>query len=189
MCCFDYTISLRIIRYVLTSFQEAEYFELPRMAQSIATMAMHDGLSGFSVNPERHSSNCITVSYRGTFASGFDGIQTQVKFRKLLSRIVVCGQVSLCRDVFGELLNDSRDPDLASSGRRHSFRLFLRCTSLEKAFDRLHANGFRFLGCCSSGTAYCAGTGRNNGVKHGADVDRRLNHYNEFVFYCCKPRT
>lgn len=184
---FNYLIA-RLLVYALDSFQEAEYFELHHMAQSIITKVMN--VSGCALNPERHSSGCITISYRGTFASGFDSSQTQVKFRKLLSRIVVCGQVSLCRDVFGELLNDSRDPDLDSSGRKHSFRLFLRCTSLEKAFDRLLANGFRFLECCSSGTARCAGTARSNGTKHGADIDtRRLNHYNEFVFCRCMPHT
>lgn len=54
-------------------------------------------------------SGCITVGYRGSFAFGRDGL-ADVKFRKL-SRILVCGRVTLCRDVFGDTLNESRDPD------------------------------------------------------------------------------
>lgn len=51
----------------------------------------------------------ITVGYRGSFQFGKDGL-ADVKFRKL-SRILVSGRVQLCRDVFGETLNESRDPD------------------------------------------------------------------------------
>ena len=51
----------------------------------------------------------ILVGYRGTFQFGRDGL-ADVKFRKI-SRILVSGRVSICREVFGDTLNESRDPD------------------------------------------------------------------------------
>lgn len=42
--------------------------------------------------------------------------QADVKFRKL-HRILVCGKAQLCREVFGETLNESRDPDREGSER------------------------------------------------------------------------
>jgi len=42
----------------------------------------------------------ILVGYRGTFQFGRDGL-ADVKFRKI-SRILVSGRVSICREVFGD---------------------------------------------------------------------------------------
>lgn len=71
----------------------------------------------------------ITIGYRGTFAFGRDG-QADVKFRKL-HRILVCGKVALCREVFGDTLNESRDPDHEGQ-ERYTSRLYLKHQSLEK---------------------------------------------------------
>ena len=51
------------------------------------------------------------MGYRGTFAFGRDGL-ADVKFRKI-SRILVSGRVRLCREIFGDTLNEGRDPDRA----------------------------------------------------------------------------
>lgn len=82
----------------------------------------------------------ITVGYRGSFAFGSAGL-ADVKFRKL-SRILVHGRVILCRDVFGESLNESRDPDHGESDR-YTSRFFLKHSSLEQAFDCLQEAGFK----------------------------------------------
>lgn len=121
------------------------------------------------------ASGYITVGYRGTFAFGRDGL-ADVKFRKL-SRILVCGRVALCREVFGETLNESRDPDRGATDR-YSCRFFLKHTFLEQAFDMLQEAGFQCVASCGSGTA-SAGTD----IKPGMDSEEnRWNHYNEFVF-------
>lgn len=121
------------------------------------------------------ASGYITVGYRGTFAFGRDGL-ADVKFRKL-SRILVCGRVALCREVFGETLNESRDPDRGATDR-YSCRFFLKHTFLEQAFDMLQEAGFHCVASCGSGTA-SAGTD----IKPGMDSEEnRWNHYNEFVF-------
>jgi hypothetical protein len=118
---------------------------------------------------------CIIVGYRGTFAFGRDGGVADVKFRKLW-RILVSGRVALCKEVFGETLNDSRDPD-RGDGDRYSARFFLKHTFLEQAFDALLDAGFRMVGACGSGTN-SAGD-----VKPGMDTEEsKWNHYNEFVF-------
>lgn len=117
----------------------------------------------------------ITLGYRGTFAFGRDGL-ADVKFRKL-SRILICGRVALCREVFGETLNESRDPDRGATDR-YSCRFFLKHTFLEQAFDMLQDAGFHCVASCGSGTA-SAGTD----MKPGMDSEEnRWNHYNEFVF-------
>jgi BTB/POZ domain-containing protein KCTD8/12/16 len=127
------------------------------------------------VVPVSRASGYITVGYRGTFAFGRDGL-ADVKFRKL-SRILVCGRVALCREVFGETLNESRDPDRGATDR-YSCRFFLKHSFLEQAFDMLQEAGFVCVASCGSGTA-SAGTD----MKPGMDSEEnRWNHYNEFVF-------
>ncbi|XP_015120870.1 BTB/POZ domain-containing protein KCTD16 [Diachasma alloeum] len=118
----------------------------------------------------------ITVGYRGSFAFGRDGL-ADVKFRKL-SRILVCGRVALCRDVFGETLNESRDPDHGMSDR-YTSRFFLKHSFIEQAFDMLQEQGFKLVASCGSGTA----GGSAEQLKPGVDSEEnRWNHYNEFVF-------
>lgn len=63
-----------------------------------------------------------------------------MKFRKI-SRILVCGRVHLCREVFGETLNESRDPDHGQTDR-YTSRFFLKHTFLEQAFDMLSEASF-----------------------------------------------
>lgn len=82
------------------------------------------------------------IGYRGSFQFGKDGL-ADVKFRKL-SRILVCGRVSLCRDVFGETLNESRDPDHGQA-ERYTSRFFLKHSFLEQAFDMLVEQGFKLV--------------------------------------------
>lgn len=119
----------------------------------------------------------IVVGYRGTFAFGRDGL-ADVKFRKL-ARILVSGRVSICREVFQDTLNESRDPDRGTSDR-YSARFFLKHAFIEQAFDMLQDAGFRMVGSCGSGTN-SAGE-----AKPGMDSEEnKWNHYNEFVF--CRP--
>lgn len=150
--------------------QEATYFGLPAMAESV--LAYSEGASA----KENRQSGFITVGYRGSFAFGRDGL-ADVKFRKL-SRILVCGRVTLCRDVFGETLNESRDPDHGLTDR-YTSRFFLKHSFIEQAFDMLQDQGFKLCGSCGSGTA----GGTQADLKPGVDAEEnRWNHYNEFVF-------
>lgn len=166
--------------------QEAEYYQLPNLTKSISIslpklasisnrippIANCNSLS--PVSSEGRQPGYITVGYRGTFAFGRDGL-ADVKFRKL-SRIIICGKVSLCREVFKDTLNESRDPDRGSQDR-YTARFFLKHTYLEQAFDMLAEEGFKMVGSCGSGT-------NNVGeVKAGMDTEEaRWQHYNEFLF-------
>ena len=134
----------------------------------------------------------ILVGYRGTFQFGRDGL-ADVKFRKI-SRILVSGRVSVCREVFGDTLNESRDPDRGTTDHhrsqdhhpdrgttdRYSARFFLKHSFIEQAFDALQDAGFRMVGACGSGT------NSSGEVKPGMDSEEhRWSHYNEFAF--CRP--
>lgn len=142
---------------------EAQYFKLAGLVKCL--QAMNDN----------HPPGCITVGYRGSFQFGKDGL-ADVKFRKL-SRIIVHGRVSLCREVFGDTLNESRDPDHGGQNR-YTARFFLKHCFIEQAFDMLQEHGFRLVGSCGSGTAGSAAE-----LKPGVDIEEnRWNHYNEFVF-------
>ncbi|GAB6027271.1 hypothetical protein CHUAL_001556 [Chamberlinius hualienensis] len=163
---------------------EADYFRLPDMVQCLnsvnSTVAGFGGQlrpAGYSpLSPSIGKPGCITVGYRGSFAFGRDGL-ADVKFRKL-SRILVCGRVNLCREVFGETLNESRDPDRGTEDR-YTTRFFLKHTFLEQSFDMLQEAGFKCLAACASGTS-CGG---GSELKPGMDSEEnRWNHYNEFVF-------
>lgn len=143
--------------------QEAEHFRLAGLTKTLNQLA--------EIKPQ----GCITVGYRGSFQFGKDGL-ADVKFRKL-SRLLICGRVALCREIFGESLNESRDPDHGLSDR-YTSRFFLKHTFIEQAFDDLQKSGFRLAGSCGSGTS-----GSSTDLKPGVDSEEnRWNHYNEFVF-------
>jgi len=123
------------------------------------------------------SEGYITLGYRGTFAIGRGDMST-TGFRKL-TRLLVCGKSALCREVFKDTLNESRDPDRGLDGDRYTSRYFLKHTSLEQAFDQLCAAGFRLVGSCASGTQ----ASNVQDMKPGqVSEEEQWNHYNEFVF-------
>ena len=62
-------------------------------------------------------------------------------------------KVILAREVFGDTLNESRDPDRGGTNDRYTSRYFLKHSSIEQAFDALLDAGFYLGGCCGTGTA------------------------------------
>jgi len=177
---------------------EAEWFKLPRLVQQVPA---HTPLlpaqgergsqpaesRGVTTRLKRPSATdlsgvggaegYIVVGYRGTFAFGRD--MSDVKFRKL-TRILVHGKVLLCKEVFKDGLNESRDPDRGNESDRYTARYFLNHTFLEQAFDQLCDAGFSMVGCCGSGTS--APTLATD-LKPGQNqIEEQWNHYNEFVF-------
>ncbi|KAJ8028295.1 BTB/POZ domain-containing protein KCTD16 [Holothuria leucospilota] len=160
-------------------YDEARFYRLPGL---IAQLGVPSGLNKGNnfvngrpiegaASTDKKQPGFLTVGYRGTFAFGRDGL-ADVKFRKVM-RILVCGRVSLAREVFGETLNESRDPDRGQSDR-YSARFYLKHIYLEQAFDMLASHGFRFVNCCASGTSAISGPPESE--------ESRWNHYNEFVF-------
>ncbi|XP_051505419.1 BTB/POZ domain-containing protein KCTD12-like [Myxocyprinus asiaticus] len=115
-------------------------------------------------------SGFITIGYRGSYTLGRDS-QTDAKFRRV-ARIMVCGKTSLAKEVFGETLNESRDPDRPPE--RYTSRYYLKFTFLEQAFDRLADAGFHMVACNSTGT--CA-------FAHEQTDDKIWTSYTEYVFY------
>lgn len=155
--------------------QEADFYGLPGLKKAINDH--DDSTSSITTTPPISSKRgYITIGYRGSFAFGRDGL-ADVKFRKI-SRILVCGRVALCRDVFGDTLNESRDPDHGMSDR-YTSRFFLKHSFIEQAFDMLQEQGFKLVASCGSGTA----GGSVEQLKPGVDYEEnRWNHYNEFAF-------
>ncbi|KAF0043084.1 hypothetical protein F2P81_004421 [Scophthalmus maximus] len=116
-------------------------------------------------------SGYITVGYRGSYTIGRD-IQADAKFRRV-ARITVCGKISLAKEVFGDTLNESRDPDRPPD--KYTSRYYLKYNFLEQAFDRLAAAGFRMVACSSTGTC-------SYGGNDPAGDDRLWTSYTEYVF-------
>jgi len=160
---------------------EAEYFRLSGMTSGLATAV--DGAAGEAVGAVggARAPGYLLVGYRGTF--GFSGrcsdAHSDTRFRKI-SRILVCGRVSLCRETFHETLNESRDPDRGSVDR-YSARFYLKHAFIEQAFDALQAAGFRMVGACGTGMS-CSMDRKSMVVD---SEENKWNHYNEFVF--CRP--
>ncbi|KAK2849300.1 hypothetical protein Q5P01_009134 [Channa striata] len=115
-------------------------------------------------------SGFITIGYRGSYTLGRDS-HTDAKFRRV-ARIMVCGKTSLAKEVFGETLNESRDPDRPPE--RYTSRYYLKFTFLEQAFDKLADAGFHMVACNSTGT--CA-------FAHEQTDDKIWTSYTEYVFY------
>uniref|UniRef100_A0A8D2LY35 BTB domain-containing protein n=1 Tax=Varanus komodoensis TaxID=61221 RepID=A0A8D2LY35_VARKO len=177
--------------------REAEYFRLPELAKSLAPKLSKQNSFGdepCQSDPEELSpgtdgshtrrSGFITIGYRGSYTLGRDS-QTDARFRRV-ARIMVCGKTCLAKEVFGETLNESRDPDRPPE--RYTSRYYLKFTFLEQAFDRLAHSGFHMVACSSTGT--CA-------FAH-EQADKIWTSYTEYVFYrenlgesqeihCCRP--
>ncbi|XP_054648039.1 BTB/POZ domain-containing protein KCTD12b [Dunckerocampus dactyliophorus] len=115
-------------------------------------------------------SGFITIGYRGSYTLGRDS-HTDAKFRRV-ARIMVCGKTSLAKEVFGDTLNESRDPDRPPE--RYTSRYYLKFTFLEQAFDKLADAGFHMVACNSTGT--CA-------FAHEQTDDKIWTSYTEYVFY------
>uniref|UniRef100_A0A8D3CQL8 Potassium channel tetramerisation domain containing 12.2 n=1 Tax=Scophthalmus maximus TaxID=52904 RepID=A0A8D3CQL8_SCOMX len=97
--------------------KEADFFRLPGLSGRLAAAAAAASTSSSSSSSERTlrspgaDSGYITVGYRGSYTIGRD-IQADAKFRRV-ARITVCGKISLAKEVFGDTLNESRDPGSA----------------------------------------------------------------------------
>ena len=139
--------------------QEAEWYGLSELRSSLERggNVFRSSSAGLSVGGALSGSDSaagpatVTLGYRGTFSFGRESL-SDVKFRKM-SRILVCGRVAACRAVFGETLNESRDPDRSEEGR-YSSRFYLKHTCLEQAFDMLLEAGFRLGSACGCGSAH-----------------------------------
>ncbi|CAH7013446.1 Kctd16 [Phodopus roborovskii] len=170
--------------------REAEYFLLPDLVKLLAPEEVkqspdefchsdfEDGSQGSdpricptsSLLPHDRKWGFITVGYRGSCTLGREG-QADAKFRRV-PRILVCGRISLAKEVFGETLNESRDPDRAPE--RYTSRFYLKFKHLERAFDMLSECGFHMVACNSSVTA---------SFVNQYTEDKIWSSYTEYVFY------
>uniref|UniRef100_A0A915AL51 KCTD8/12/16 H1 domain-containing protein n=1 Tax=Parascaris univalens TaxID=6257 RepID=A0A915AL51_PARUN len=116
--------------------------------------------------------NMITLAYHGALPLGIQAFATDVNFRKI-SRILVSGKVTVCRQVFGESLNESRDVAMESVGR-YTGRFFLKHTSLERALDALTSNGFKFTSANSHSPS--------GAVETICTDEQCYIHYTQFIF-------
>merc|ERR1719495_922853 len=166
---------------------EAHFFNLENLLVQLSELDPYQGSDLLTPQKKRPSATdmsgshgaqgYIIVGYRGTFAFGRD--MSDIKFRKL-TRILVHGKVMLCREVFKDTLNDSRDPDRGLNNDRYTSRYYLKHTILEQAFDQLCEAGFRMVGCCGTGTS--APTALADLKPGQVSIEDQWNHYNEFVF-------
>ncbi|XP_028975105.1 BTB/POZ domain-containing protein KCTD8 isoform X1 [Esox lucius] len=115
-------------------------------------------------------SGFITIGYRGSYTTVRDN-QPDAKFRRV-ARIMVCGRIALAKEVFGETLNESRDPDRPPE--KYTSRFYLKFTYLEQAFDRLSEAGFTMVACNSTGTAAFVNQYRD---------DKIWSSYTEYIFF------
>lgn len=143
-------------------------FDTTRNLSSLGAAAACASLVPSAIDGKR--SGFITIGYRGSYTLGRDS-HTDAKFRRV-ARIMVCGKTSLAKEVFGETLNESRDPDRPPE--RYTSRYYLKFTFLEQAFDKLADAGFHMVACNSTGT--CA-------FAHEQTDDKIWTSYTEYVFY------
>lgn len=131
------------------------------------------GVSGVVVGgssaPDKRS-GFLTLGYRGSYTTVRDN-QADAKFRRV-ARIMVCGRIALAKEVFGDTLNESRDPD--RQPEKYTSRFYLKFTYLEQAFDRLSEAGFHMVACNSSGTSAFVNQYRD---------DKIWSSYTEYIFF------
>ncbi|KAL2088744.1 hypothetical protein ACEWY4_015643 [Coilia grayii] len=143
----------------------------PLSTTCVATSASSPAGGGYA--PDKRS-GFITIGYRGSYTMVRDN-QADAKFRRV-ARIMVCGRIALAKEVFGETLNESRDPDRPPE--KYTSRFYLKFTYLEQAFDRLSEAGFQMVACNSTGTAAFINQYRD---------DKIWSSYTEYIFF--RPAT
>ena len=144
---------------------EAEHYGIKGLVKAVK-MYMISG-SSKSTKTKRPADGFITLCVRGTYAFGRDGL-ADIKFRKL-QRILVCGNVAMAREAFGDSLNETRDPDREE--RRYTNRFFLKHNQLERAFDQLHDIGFKMVTSAAGGAGY-----------DPESEETKWNHFCNYVF-------
>lgn len=130
----------------------------------------HGGGGGGGGGAQDKRSGFLTLGYRGSYTTVRDN-QADAKFRRV-ARIMVCGRIALAKEVFGDTLNESRDPDRPPE--KYTSRFYLKFTYLEQAFDRLSEAGFHMVACNSSGTAAFVNQYRD---------DKIWSSYTEYIFF------
>ena len=146
---------------------EAEFFEMTDLEQQLELHCKRRERAATIVSEQF---GYITLHIRGTYAFGRSG-QADVNFRKL-QRIVVCGRVSLCREVFGETLNETRDPN--PEDNRYTNRFYLKHNYIEKAFKRLEDCDFELVSCSGGKSGFIV-----NRTKSDED---KWDHFTIYVF-------
>lgn len=144
---------------------EAEHFKIVAMKEALIKAIK---TRKNEEKAKKRASGYLSVCVRGTYAFGRDGV-ADVKFRKL-QRILVCGNVALAREVFGDSLNETRDP--AREEVRYTNRFYLKYNHLEKAFDQLAEKGFQMMTSCAGGAGY-----------DPESEETKWNHFNDYIFY------
>ncbi|XP_033504742.1 BTB/POZ domain-containing protein KCTD12-like [Epinephelus lanceolatus] len=167
--------------------READFFQLPELSRRLAAVskdtdtedseeaelnspATTTSSSDRTLRSPGASAGYITIGYRGSYTIGRD-IQADAKFRRV-ARITVCSKISLAKEVFGDTLNESRDPDRPPD--KYTARYYLKYNFLEQAFDRLAEAGFHMVACNSTGT--CSYASNDPGE------DKLWTSYTEYVF-------
>ncbi|KPP74889.1 hypothetical protein Z043_105914 [Scleropages formosus] len=139
--------------------REAEHFQLAELLRLLAPRVAKQG----SLNDEGCQSDIEESSQGSDLADA--------KFRRV-ARIMVCGRIALAKEVFGDTLNESRDPDRPPE--KYTSRFYLKFTYLEQAFDRLSEAGFHMVACNSTGTAAFINQYRD---------DKIWSSYTEYIFF------
>ena len=147
---------------------EADFYELHDLKRQLDN---YQRSRSKRVNLAQVKFGFISLHIRSTYAFGRSGL-ADVKFRKPLHRILVCGRVSLCREVFGVELNESRDPN--PDGNRYTNRFLLKSNHVESAFQKLKESGFSLVS--SSG-------GKSGNESSTQQEENKWFHFNIYVFF------
>ena len=148
--------------------QEARYFKLNGLLRDLKSFSNQRRIG----KGRYKQASFITISIRSTFTFGAREV-VDVAFRKT-PRILVAGNVGLCKLIFKDTLNDSRDPNMEADG--YSCRFFLKHSNLHSAFEQLHNNGFSLTSCSAGKTTDEIA----NGMK--ASEEDKWHHVESFVF-------
>ncbi|KAB5565448.1 hypothetical protein PHYPO_G00241660 [Pangasianodon hypophthalmus] len=161
--------------------REAEYFQLPELVKILTPDDLkrpnhdeypHSDLDDVSQGSDQRSYPSSHRRYGFiTVASAREACVSDVKGTRL-PKLFVCGRVALAKEVFGEALRESRDPERPPE--RYTSRFVLTFGHAERAFDLLAESGFRLVACSSALTSplYAAHSD-----------DRQWCKCTEYVFY------
>ena len=170
----------KLIRHIINCLRSPKQeFILPddftqhrELLEEVRYLNLSELVNQIKKKTPKNGTSTITVSYHGTITFGKQGMAADVNFRKI-HRILVCGKMSDCKQVFGATLNQGRDGDMGED--RYTSRVYLKHTFLEQAFDALASAGYTLI----SATSHTPSPNLYNNRK---DEQECYMHYSQYTF-------
>jgi len=116
---------------------------LPRPPKSQKSTIVENSTKLSNIKSYEETQYHITIGFRASYDTSRDMPTNDITRFRRINRITVAGRSDVAMQIFGEDLNDSRDPDRIPEG--YTCRYYLKHNYLEMAYDTLASKGYKMI--------------------------------------------